>query len=770
MDASNIRQFRGRFASALTRRQMLKRLVAGGAMAANAANLPWLDRLTQAAETGSAGDYWIELEPVVSGFNQPVDVVDPKDGTGRLFVVERTGMIRILHDGTILPDPFLDLTGKLATSVIEQGLWSIAFHPKYAENGYCYTTSSPSTHEWRLERYQVSKDPNRADPSSAQTILSFEHSGDHHYAGEMMFGPDGYLWISSGDGGGSFDTYHNAQNPATLMGAILRLDVDSKFPYAIPKDNPYATSTTYRPEIWAKGLRNPWRFSFDRLTGDMYIGNVGESTWEEVQFQPAGSKGGENYGWPELEGPGCSAIAPTCNPSLYTLPAIYYKHTQGCAVIGGYVERGDTSSPMYGTYVFSDFCNGTFWTAMRDEKGAWQWGMRMPTVLHVSTFGEDSSGHIYAADFSSGAIYKMSATASVPRPFVQRVEIDVPTSNDVAALLWIRGWNLLKGARVAVNGQTISSSTVDTTWLKATVPISELPYGSQHLDVTVANSGDSNAVTTLSLPGSSDMLEAVRAFYQVWSRTDLPVANHTVNRTWLWGPSPDTKLLTEPYQESPGGSRIVTYYDKGRMEVTHPGTGQTSDWFVTGGLLATELVTGAMQLGDNTFAQGSLAAINVAGDLDDPNAPTYATFSGLLHDRPIPAGWYIIQTVDRSGRLSADQSLARHKVVAIEVGAPTKHTVAQPFWSFMNIVGLVQQNGKPAQQRLFPSPFYLTGYPLTEAYWTTIKVGGVSQLVLVQVFERRVLTYTPGNKPGWQVEMGNAGFHYYQWRYGMPPG
>ena len=256
------------------------------------------------------------------------------------------------------------------------------------------------------------------------------------------------------------------------------------------------------------------------------------------------------------------------------------------------------------------------------------------------------------------------------------------------------------------------------------------------------------------------------AFNKTWGRTDKLVASSQVNRTWMWGPQPNTGEINEPYQESPGGQRTVEYFDKSRMEITNPDSDPNSIWYVTNGLLAKELITGQMQVGDSSFEQRSAAQINVAGDANDPNGPTYATFNTLMGYGAIPNGWIITQTVDRTGTVAADTSLSSYGVSAIDVGAPTKHNVASVFWDFMNSSGPVYQNGQTVTDKLFQNAFYATGYPLTEAYWTHVLVGGVSKLVLVQVFERRVLTYTPSNPDGWKVEAGNVGQHYYAWRYG----
>lgn len=262
------------------------------------------------------------------------------------------------------------------------------------------------------------------------------------------------------------------------------------------------------------------------------------------------------------------------------------------------------------------------------------------------------------------------------------------------------------------------------------------------------------------------------AMQRAWSSTDSVVADQSINRTWIWGPTANTAYIVEPYQHGSQTSgtqtdwRIVQYFDKSRMEITDPNGDPNAQWYITNGLLAEELVTGRMQLGDDLFEQRSPAQVNVAGDLNDPNGPTYASFNGLLGYGAIPSGWTITQTVNRAGTVGDDPSLASYNVTAVDVAAPTKHTVASVFWDFMNSSGPIDQNGQVIDGKLFQNPFYATGYPLTEAYWTHVLVGGVEKLVLVQVFERRVLTYTPDNPDGWKVEAGNVGLQYYEWRYG----
>jgi hypothetical protein len=275
------------------------------------------------------------------------------------------------------------------------------------------------------------------------------------------------------------------------------------------------------------------------------------------------------------------------------------------------------------------------------------------------------------------------------------------------------------------------------------------------------------------LPVSAQQPGLSVAFWRTWARADRPVAEGRAARTWMWGPAPITHVLVEEYDEATDfdgdvlGVRMVQYFDKTRMEITDIGADPVNPWYVTNGLLAKELITGQVQLGHNRFAQAPAARVPVAGDLDDPNAPTYASFQPLMGYQPLPVGMTIIQTIDRNGTVGADQTLARYGATAAVLVRETNHTVASVFWDFMNARGTVYSDGAFREDGLFENPFYATGFPLTEAYWTTVRVGGVPKRVLVQVFERRVLTYTPDNPPGWRVEAGNVGLHYYQWRYGQ---
>ena len=365
-------------------------------------------RTSAAARDSGVFDFGLEL--VADGFDQPVQVVDPGDGSGRLFVVEQPGRIRIVRDGQVVPEPFLDISD-LVGCCGERGLLSVAFHPDYANNGDVFVDYTDRNGDTVVARYQVSTtDPNRADPASAETILSVDQPAANHNGGLLLFGPkDGYLYIGLGDGGGG--NGQNGQDLSTLLGKILRIDVDRPaggLPYAIPPDNPFVDQPGARPEIWALGLRNPWRFSFDRVTGDLWIGDVGSATYEEVNYQPAASPGGENYGWDLMEGTACRAEG-GCD--AFVAPVSGFDRDEGCVVTGGYVYRGSAMPDLHGVYLFADYCSGRVWGLVRDASNAWTRLGPVETGLRISSFGEDATGELYVVDIQ-GAIYRLRASTA----------------------------------------------------------------------------------------------------------------------------------------------------------------------------------------------------------------------------------------------------------------------------------------------------------------------------------------------------------------------
>ncbi len=342
---------------------------------------------------------------MANGLEKPVYLTEPADGTGRLFVVEQAGLILIWRNGQFLATPFLDLRDRVNSSGNEQGLLGLAFHPQYSANRRFFVYYTNMDGNLVLARYTAdASNPDRADSTSATTLLQIAHpSFQNHNGGDLVFGPDGYLYIGIGDGGSQGDPHGNGQNRSVLLGKLLRIDVN-KEPYAVPADNPFVGQANVRPEIWAYGLRNPWRFSFDRKTGDLYIADVGQDTYEEVDYQPAGSRGGANYGWNLMEG--MHPYKGSYSPDL-TLPVTEYTHAEGgCAIVGGYVYRGTQWPQWAGLYFFGDDCSGLIWALGHNQAG-WQKALVLKSSLTISSFGEDQAGEIYVLDLQGGAIYKL---------------------------------------------------------------------------------------------------------------------------------------------------------------------------------------------------------------------------------------------------------------------------------------------------------------------------------------------------------------------------
>jgi hypothetical protein len=356
------------------------------------------------------------LRQIASGLSMPVAVTHANDS--RIFITLQPGQI-VIYDGTrVLPTPFLDIQN-LVTCCDERGLLSVAFHPNYRDNGlfFVYYIDRSSDFNVTIARYKVSaSDPNRADPTSAQILLTIPHRDfGNHNGGQLQFGPDGYLYAGTGDGGSGGDPLGNGQNTNSLLAKLLRIDVDSASPYAIPPSNPFANRTdSTRKEIWAYGLRNPWRFSFDRVTGDLWIADVGQDAWEEIDLQPATSIGGENYGWNRMEGMHCYPPGSSCNPSLYTLPILEYDHSGSkCSLTGGYRYRGARFPRMQGLYIYGDYCTGTISAAML-QGTTWTTKSLIATSFPISTFGEDAAGEIYVANYGVGVIYEIVDNAPAP--------------------------------------------------------------------------------------------------------------------------------------------------------------------------------------------------------------------------------------------------------------------------------------------------------------------------------------------------------------------
>jgi len=325
-------------------------------------------------------------------------------GDDRLFVIEKEGRVHIIQDGEVLEEPFLDIEDFVDEGGTEEGLLGMVFDPNYGRFYVNYTSFDSTT---RVERYTVSDDPALADPDSAELILEVEQPYGNHNAGQLEFGPDGYLYVGFGDGGSGGDPEGNGQNPGTLLGSMLRIDVSGDAPYEIPADNPFVDDPDARPETWAYGLRNPWRYSFDAETGDLYIADVGQNSIEEINFQPADSSGGENYGWNFYEGSSNYRNTPG-DREPFVFPIHEYDHTQGCSVTGGYVYRGAELPDLVGRYFYADYCSGIIWTLHREDD-EWVNEVFMEPPFQISSFGVDAEGELYVLSFSPSAVWRLQA-------------------------------------------------------------------------------------------------------------------------------------------------------------------------------------------------------------------------------------------------------------------------------------------------------------------------------------------------------------------------
>ncbi|HEV2121364.1 MAG TPA: PQQ-dependent sugar dehydrogenase [Chloroflexota bacterium] len=355
----------------------------------------------------------LRLDTAWTGFRGPLGLTHAGDGSGRLFVVEKPGTIRVIKGGGVLPAPFLDLSDRVRSEGYEQGLLGLAFHPQFAQNGQFVVNYTDRSGDTMIVRFSARPGSDTADLNSAQTILHVNQPARNHNGGHLLFGPDGYLYIGMGDGGGGGDQFGNAQNPSTLLGAMLRIDVnraEGGRPYAIPADNPFVGQSGWRPEIWAYGLRNPWRYTFDRATGDLYIADVGQNAYEEVNFQPAGA-GGQNYGWPRMEATHCFPPSTECDRSGLTIPIGEYGRTDGISITGGYVYRGQAQPQLQGAYIFGDFGSGKIWTLHRDASESWVQTLMTDSPAQISSFGEDEAGELFLTSLVNGNVYRVVAVA-----------------------------------------------------------------------------------------------------------------------------------------------------------------------------------------------------------------------------------------------------------------------------------------------------------------------------------------------------------------------
>jgi len=361
---------------------------------------------------------------VASGLSSPVFVTSPSGDMQRVFIVEQPGRIMILKNGEVLPAPFMDISERVSFGG-ERGLLGLAFHPDYDNNDYFYVNYTNNSGNTVVSRFGATGDPDIADPNSEFILLTITQPFSNHNGGMIAFGPsDGYLYIGMGDGGSGGDPGNRAQNDGLLLGKMLRIDVDGGVPYGIPPDNPFIGPGNPLDEIWAKGLRNPWRFSFDRSTHDLYIADVGQNIWEEVDFQPSTSPGGENYGWRLMEGNHCYNPSENCDPGGLTYPIYEYSHGGSpfrCSVTGGYVYRGSAIPDLQGRYFFADYCSAQIWSFLYDGNNVTELIDRTAelapgeglSIDDISSFGEDAFGELYIVDIG-GEVFKIVPVNGAP--------------------------------------------------------------------------------------------------------------------------------------------------------------------------------------------------------------------------------------------------------------------------------------------------------------------------------------------------------------------
>lgn len=396
------------------------------------------------AETSAVTWPIIRLELLVDALDAPVGLVDARDGTNRLFVIERGGTVRIVKNGVISEQPFLDVSDRVLTSCSECGLLGLAFPPDFAEGGYFFINYTSNTNrigpdpndpddpdgigDTVIARIHLSADPNVADAASEETVMEINQPADNHNGGHMVFGPDDYLYIGMGDGGGGDDEYKNAQDSQSLLGKILRVEVGKSGTYTVPPDNPFIDTPNYRDEIWALGLRNPWRFHFDPTTWDLYVADVGQNKYEEVNVVAAEAldNGGMNFGWPIFEGNECYLPLKDANPANddecertdLTQPAATYTHAQNnCSITGGYVYE----SPMLHqtpVYLYGDFCSGNVW-ALQNDAGEWVSEQVNDLPFMITTFGQDETGNVYVVNYE-GELYQLIGPANLYLPTLQK--------------------------------------------------------------------------------------------------------------------------------------------------------------------------------------------------------------------------------------------------------------------------------------------------------------------------------------------------------------
>jgi len=483
----------------------------------------------------------ISFQEVAAGFTNPVFISNAGDGSDRLFIVEQPGFIRILKNGTFLGTPFLDIHS-IIKSGGEQGLLALAFHPSYKTNGIFFVAyTAPRAGDATgsnlvLEKFSVSaNNSDLADANSGVILLIISHPiNSNHNGGTLAFGKDGYLYWSTGDGGSGGDPPNNAQQLNNLLGKLLRIDVNSGSPYGIPSSNPFYSNIdpNVKKEIWAYGLRNPWRVSFDDLTHDLYIGDVGQSTREEVDFQPANSTGGENYGWRIMEGSTCYNPPSGCDQVGKVQPITEYSHSLGCSITGGYVYRGLNFPSLTGYYFYGDYCSGRFFSLYKDSILGWKSAQLLDTPYTISTFGEDEQGELYLADYSTGKLYNIRYQEVPSVVSISRANVNPTDTMNV---------NFIVAFSQPVTGVDPSDFSLTTTGVSGAA-VSKVSGTGSIYTVTV-NTGSGSGTIRLDVIDNDSIVNGVSAplgGIGAGNGNFTASETYTITKSWIFGDVPGT--------------------------------------------------------------------------------------------------------------------------------------------------------------------------------------------------------------------------------------
>ena len=464
--------------------------------------------LALSAPSGSAQN--LSTQRIASGLASPVWVGAPDGDLERLFVVEQnSGRIKIIKNGTILPTPFLDV-GSISQGGGERGLLGLAFHPDYMNNGRFFINYTNNSGNTQVVEYSVSANPDVANTAPVQSIFAVNQPFSNHNGGDIAFGMDGKLYIGMGDGGSANDPGNRSQNGLNNLGKMIRLDVDIASPF-IPSDNPFLGNPNINDEIWALGLRNPWRYSFDRQTGDLYIADVGQGQREEISFQPGSSAGGENYGWRCMEGTRCTGLSGcTCNDTNLTLPIHEYSHGQGCSITGGYVYRGSGIPGLEGTYFFADYCSDTIWSFKYVGGTVTEFTDRttelvpdVGSITNITSFGEDGAGELYIVDHG-GEIFKVleECTGSAINYCVGEVN----SSGQPAIMTWAGGFSLADNDLQLVVSGTVPNQNGIFYYGGASA---DVPFGNGRRCVSTGGVGIFRLLPIVQADGFGDAVRAV---------------------------------------------------------------------------------------------------------------------------------------------------------------------------------------------------------------------------------------------------------------------